>query len=129
MAEEKRMMNNTDSFLAKTAGHANTKGRLLRLIETAKMPHALLFYGPKGTGKEAIGLELGKYLLCQSENPACGTCKSCRLINNFEHPDFQFIFPIKSPSKRKEGFNWEEKMSENELVSYRNELAQKKEDI
>ena len=122
-------MNNTDNFLGRTAGHEKIKCRLLRLIETDKLPHALLFYGPQGTGKEAVGLELGKFLLCQGENPICGSCKSCRILSNFEHPDFHYIFPIKSPKQKKAGFDWEAKMSENELVSFRTELTKKKEDL
>jgi len=116
-------------FLAGVAGQGEVKRRLQRLTEAGKLPHALLFYGPKGTGKEAAGLEFGRYLLCGGENAPCGQCKACRMYRNFEHPDFYYLFPIKRPKKDKEGYDWEDKMTEPELESYRRELQNKAADL
>jgi DNA polymerase-3 subunit delta' len=56
--------------------------------------HAYLFHGPEGSGKEAAALQWAQTILCEVGGEwACGTCKSCRRIKLFDHPDVYFIFP------------------------------------
>jgi len=117
------------NFLPEVVGQKEVKGRLSRLVDSGKLPHALLFYGPKGVGKEAAALQLGKTLLCSGENPPCGKCNSCRLFSHLEHPDFYSLFPIKKPKKDYEGGEWEKAMNEDEVKLYRDELGQKKDDL
>jgi DNA polymerase-3 subunit delta' len=62
----------------------------------AKMPHALLFHGPKGTGKVAFVTALAKSLLCESRGEhghACGTCVSCGWFEHYNHPDYRRVRP------------------------------------
>ena len=60
----------------------NTKNwsRIIRSWENGKLPHALLFHGPSGSGKEGHALELAALINCtapQKEGP-CGGCPSCK---------------------------------------------------
>ena len=111
------------------AGHDKIKNRLERLFLAGKLPHALLFYGPQGTGKDAAGIEIGKAIMCKSELSPCNACDSCRLYNNFEHPDFYYIFPIAKPKKDYTGSEWEKAMNESEADAFRSELIEKKKDL
>lgn len=75
-------------------GQHRAKGILARAIENNRVPHAYLFNGPTGVGKEALAIEFAKALFCKSENERpCDVCSSCTRINSFQHPDFIFLFP------------------------------------
>ena len=112
-------------FMRKVVGQGRLKELFQRLIEGGKLPHALLFYGPEGSGKEAAALELGRFLLCQGENPPCGECPSCHRLQRFEHPDFFHLFPIQSPKGDYERGGWEAAMSEEQISAYRAEVEKK----
>ena len=67
--------------------HAWKRGRL---------PHALLFHGPQGTGKEGHALEIAALLNCkevQNEGP-CGNCPSCKKTKSFQHECVKLILPL-----------------------------------
>ena len=52
-------------------GHDHQKQVLSSLVEKGKLPHALLFAGPRGVGKRTIAVELVKNLFCK-KGSACG---------------------------------------------------------
>lgn len=62
--------------------------KMTKLFEQGRMPHALLFWGQSGLGKQHFATLLAKRLLCLSENQACGQCQSCRWLLQGTHPDF-----------------------------------------
>ena len=51
-------------------GQEDIKAVLRRQVETGRIPHALLFSGPSGSGKLAMAIALANYILCQ--HPAGG---------------------------------------------------------
>ncbi len=60
-----------------------------QLYKDARLPHALLMNGEKGSGKGALVQGLVKKLLCHETTEfACGQCKSCQLYDSGTHPDF-----------------------------------------
>jgi DNA polymerase-3 subunit delta' len=83
--------------------------RVQRALTGARIPHAYLFHGPEGVGKEMFAERLSRVLLC--ENPhditppplpelagwkgpfrdACGVCRSCHLAEVGNHPDIHVI--------------------------------------
>lgn len=83
-------------------GQQATKEQLIQLVDEDRLPHALLFCGPYGSGKMALALAFASYLLCQNHkgnDDACGACRQCLLVDKWEHPDLHFSFPtIKQPS-------------------------------
>jgi DNA polymerase III subunit delta' len=92
---------------------------LTALLRNGTLPHALLFTGTEGVGKQAAAVALAMACNCQRELPefkaehrsgqapvnssgefnlltmdACGVCKSCRKIAAGNHPDIIRIQPI-----------------------------------
>ncbi|MCW5922440.1 MAG: hypothetical protein KIS77_08855 [Saprospiraceae bacterium] len=103
-------------------GQSRTKTFLLQLAHSERIPHALLFLGPTGSGNLALTLAFAQLLQCEknptsrkaeptenslfgapdsSENhppapalhDACGECSACRKAAQFAHPDIHFSFP------------------------------------
>ena len=61
-------------------------------LENGRLPHALLLSGPRDTGKTALATGFIASLLClENQHPACGTCRSCQLLNTGAHPDRHII--------------------------------------
>ncbi|MFZ0389436.1 MAG: DNA polymerase III subunit delta', partial [Calditrichia bacterium] len=83
-------------------GHENIQEQVLRAITNDHLPHAYLFYGPEGTGKDAFAINLAKLLNCE-KGPLyiCGKCAACLKVSAMKHPDVQFIFPAPASSQVK----------------------------
>jgi DNA polymerase-3 subunit delta' len=83
-------------------GHPKIQQRILNSLKNDRLPHALLFYGKEGTGKEAFAVEVAKLLNCE-KGPLfeCGICSQCIKIGKLEHPDLFFIFPTPASSNVK----------------------------
>ncbi len=82
-----------------------------------RMPHALLFAGPKGVGKRETAEALAARLLCESNPaphaPSCGSCASCLLIAAGSHPDFRYIQP--EAAEEEEGGEGERKKASKQI--------------
>ncbi|MFA6234631.1 MAG: DNA polymerase III subunit delta', partial [Bacteroidota bacterium] len=76
--------------------------RLLRsMFESGRIPHAMLFYGPAGVGKDAAALTFARALNCGEGNfEPCGRCSSCVAMESLRHQRLKLIFPM--PSKADE---------------------------
>ena len=77
-------------------GQEEVKQHLRRLLKENKLPHAIMFCGPRGAGKLPLALAYAQMLLCQHPNDegACGTCSDCQMSSIWAHPDLHFSFPI-----------------------------------
>lgn len=77
-------------------GQEEIKALLIKEVQEDRLPHALLFSGPSGSGKLAMAVALANYLLCQhpSAGDVCGNCPACKQIAKFAHPDLHFSFPV-----------------------------------
>ncbi len=81
---------------------------LQRARSSNRLPHAYIFHGPEGVGKEMLAMRFAQLLLCedpQSLDPpdeaddgsgiawqdACGVCQECRLFAADTHPDMQIV--------------------------------------
>jgi len=68
--------------------------QLITRYNSKNLPHSLLFTGQSGLGKTSFALAIAELLLCEQPNhQACGTCRSCKLIQSNNHPDFKLIEP------------------------------------
>ncbi len=74
-------------------GHADLKSRLSKTVAKGALPASLLFHGPRGVGKQRLALWLGQLLLCESDSPPCGKCRSCGYARDLTHPDLHWYFP------------------------------------
>ncbi|WP_320044807.1 DNA polymerase III subunit delta' [uncultured Desulfobacter sp.] len=67
---------------------------LTYIVQTERIPNALLFYGPRGTGKKQAALFFAQACNCRSDNDRpCNICVSCKKISAGMHPDIIFIGP------------------------------------
>ena len=75
-------------------GQDKIKDILSVSLKNNRIPHALLFHGPDGVGKEAMAIELAKAIMCQQDEASyCDKCSDCQRIQQITHPDFFYIFP------------------------------------
>jgi DNA polymerase III subunit delta' len=66
--------------------------RIVRALRGAlasnRIPHALLFTGPRGVGKYTLALMFAKAANCERlKDDFCGECASCKMIAPLGHPD------------------------------------------
>lgn len=67
---------------------------LTHIVQTKKIPNALLFYGLENTGRKEAAILFAKGCNCKIGTELfCHTCTSCRKIDNNSHPDMIFIEP------------------------------------
>ena len=64
-----------------------------QLLAEKRLPHALLFTGIEGIGKNLTAKVLAKVLLCSGEEKPCNICPSCRAFDAKNHPDFYYLEP------------------------------------
>ena len=78
-------------------GLEDVKHNLVHAVDNNHLAHALLFYGPEGSGVLALALALATYVNCENKDivnhDSCGACSSCTKINKLIHPDLSFVFP------------------------------------
>lgn len=76
-------------------GQHRVKKFLSKTLESGRVPHAYLFYGPEGVGKDAMAIELAKVVNCEEGNiEACDRCQSCLRVDSLQHPNIRLIFPL-----------------------------------
>lgn len=82
-------------------GQGAVKRQLRRMLAENRVPHALLFAGPEGSGKLPMALAMAARLLCKrpaAEGEPCGECAGCRMAAKLAHPDLHFVFPVFKPA-------------------------------
>ena len=69
--------------------------KLLAAVKSGRLPHGMLFAGPRESGQKNAALELAKVILCENsvKGEACGECPHCRQIEKGIHPDFFMLTP------------------------------------
>src|SRR2546429_6839308 len=88
-------------------GHEGIRNRLVGAIASGRLPQALLLEGPRGVGKQRLGLWLAQALVCErpvngrgrEKGEPCGECQPCRLVLNASHPDVHWFVPVE-PAKK-----------------------------
>lgn len=78
-------------------GHEKEKQQLRHLIDSDRLPHALLISGPSGSGKLALARATAQYLHCTNHTPSgdsCGECDACRQHQSHNNADTYFVFPV-----------------------------------
>ncbi|KQO14190.1 DNA polymerase III subunit delta' [Paenibacillus sp. Leaf72] len=75
-------------------GQWKAKRILQHALQSGKVSHAYLFYGPKGSGRMAMAEAFAKALFCTSGgDDACGHCLECRKFDNNNQQDMIRIAP------------------------------------
>ena len=96
-------------------GQEEVKQRLRQMVAEERVPHALMFCGPRGSGKMALALAFASYLLCRDrrDGDSCGACPQCAMAGKLAHPDLHFSYPVIRPS----GTGSEHKMSSEDFAA------------
>jgi len=85
-------------------GHQSQRESLKRLFFSGHLPSSMIFSGVAGIGKLLVARELSRSLFCEklsgaagaADGPAlpyggCGSCRSCRLFDCGNYPDFHLV--------------------------------------
>lgn len=79
-------------------GHSDIRLRLAQAVSSGHLPQVTLMTGPRGVGKQRLGLWLAQLLLCdQPGSEPCGACRPCRMVLGLTHPDLHWFVPIPRP--------------------------------
>lgn len=87
-------------------GQDAVSSRLVQMVKEDRLPHALLFCGPEGTGKMALAMAFACYLLAGDEagdTVPTSVSNTRAMLRQWEHPDLHFSYPtIKLPGMSSE---------------------------
>jgi len=79
----------------KVKGQARAAKALSGMLETGRIPAAVVFHGMEGTGKTLMAVEFARVLLCKDRKgpaePACGFCSDCLSVDRRIHPDLALV--------------------------------------
>jgi DNA polymerase-3 subunit delta' len=107
-------------------GQKRVKETLLAARRSGRMPHAYLFYGGEGVGKDAAALELARVLRCEKGGEeACGECSSCVRLGSMQHPDVHLITPLPRGSQEKDDDDPMAKLTDAEVRTVQEQLRLK----
>ncbi len=69
-------------------GNENVKEQISTLIESNRLPHAIVIEGEEGIGKKTFAREIAAALVCRSnETKPCYQCSQCHKAEKRIHPD------------------------------------------
>lgn len=94
-------------------GNEELKRALAAMVDSGKVPHAIMIHENEGCGAIALAMAFLQYLMCGGRKAAdvgagtdylsgpdsCGCCPTCNKISKLIHPDIHFIFPVANGSK------------------------------
>lgn len=85
---------------AQTHADPSLREALVGMVDSGRIPHAIMFSEQDGGGAIGVALAFLQYLFCHDhrDGDSCGICPSCSKISKLIHPDVHFIFPTTSPS-------------------------------
>ena len=77
-------------------GADSTVKALCGMVDSGKVPHALMFHEDDGGGATALAIAFLQYLMCRdrSGGDSCGQCPSCNKVSKLIHPDIHFLYPV-----------------------------------
>lgn len=87
-------------------GNAELKAALVRMADSGKIPHAMMFHENEGCGALALIVAFMQYLDCRDrhDGDSCGVCPSCNQISKMIYPDIHFVFPVAGEKVTAESF-------------------------
>lgn len=82
-------------------GNETAVAALRGMVDSGRVPHALMMYENDGGGALVLALAFLQYLNCpdRSGGDSCGVCPECRQNSRLIYPDTHFTFPVTTGSK------------------------------
>lgn len=82
-------------------GNTEVVKALAGMIDSGKIPHAIMFHENDGGGAMALVQAFLQNLLCRhrQDSDACGQCPTCNKVSKMIHPDVRYVFPVTSGAK------------------------------
>ena len=79
-------------------GNDDVKRALTGMLDSGRVPHAIIFHEEDGGGAFAFCQAFLEYLYCRDRNQSdsCGSCPNCNKISKLIHPDVHYVFPTVS---------------------------------
>lgn len=73
---------------------------LVGMVDSGRIPHAILLHEDDGGGGMALAQAFLQYLYCPNrhDGDSCAQCPSCNKVSKLIHPDVHYIFPVNSGS-------------------------------
>ena len=80
-------------------GYEDIKGVLAGMVDSGRVPHAIMFHEDDGGCALRLSLAFLQYLFCRNAagGDSCAVCPSCNKISKLIHPDIRFVFPTNAP--------------------------------
>jgi len=77
-------------------GNANVVKAFTGMVDSGRVPHAILLHENDGGGAMRAALSFLQYLYCDDrhDSDSCDACPSCNKLKKLIHPDIHFIFPV-----------------------------------
>lgn len=96
------------------------------MVDSDRIPHALLLEGAPGIGKFALARAAAQYIHCENrhDGDSCGKCPSCLQHQSFNHIDTHYVFPIIKKKSGSPSFcddfleEWREFVTENPYMDF-----------
>mgnify|MGYP004518542219 CR=1 FL=1 len=76
-------------------GNEDVVKALVGMVDSGKVPHAIMFQEDDGGGAFPLCIAFLQYLYCEHRTggDSCGGCPACNKISKFIHPDVHFVYP------------------------------------
>lgn len=87
------MLHPVDATLDTLAGHREVRTYLQRAWDGGRLPHAMLFHGPRSVGKRSCALALAKILGCRPNASEADRADVARRITHGLFPDVLIVGP------------------------------------
>lgn len=110
-----------NSALEKIPGQDRVKKTLNSFLVSKTIPHALLFTGIEGTGKDNAAIRFAQAVV--QEYDSANAEKNSRLIEQLSEPQVKFIFPLPRGKNETESSSPTEKLSNDELDTIREQIS------
>lgn len=111
-----------NNFLDEIAGQPKVKKNLSRFIDSSKIPHALLFIGNEGVGKENAAVKFAQAINAGSPD---GSLQTLQRIGQLTEPFIKYIIPLPRGKNETETSSSTEKLSSDEISLLQEELDYK----
>lgn len=111
-----------NNYLDEIVGNAKVKLVLTNILKSRNIPHAFLFSGNEGLGKENAAISFAKAINLLDQTDEIKTSKIVHSINNFTEPYIKYIFPLPRGKNETEQHDPYEKLSADEIEIINSEL-------